>query len=145
MVPVRIKKLDPKAIIPKYATEGAAGMDLHACLNEPMRLYQGQQTLIPTGLAMEIPPGYEGQIRPRSGLSLKHGITVLNAPGTVDSDFRSDIGVVLINHHCRPYDLQPGERMAQIVFSKVSVVNFEEVDELRETDRGAGGFGSTGK
>ncbi len=145
MVPIRVKRLDPRAILPKYATEQAAGMDLCAVLDEPFRLYQEERKLFRTGIAIQLPPGFEAQIRPRSGLALKHGITVLNAPGTIDADYIGEIGVVLINHDCKYYDIQPGERIAQMVIAKVSVAHLVEVEELTETMRGSGGFGSTGK
>lgn len=144
MVPVRIKKLDPRAVMPRYMTEQAAGMDLCAVLDQPLRMYQNDRCLIRTGLAIQLPPGFEAQIRPRSGLALKHGITVLNAPGTIDADYTGEIGVLLINHNCYQYDIQPGERIAQMVLAKVSVANLVEVEELNDTDRGAGGFGHTG-
>ncbi len=132
--------------LPRYETAGAAGMDLAAALPEegPVTLEPGGRALIPTGLAMEIPPGFEAQIRPRSGLALKHGVTVLNAPGTVDSDYRGELGVLLVNHGTAPYVVSRGMRIAQLVFAPVTRGAFVEKVELDTSVRGAGGFGSTG-
>jgi len=140
---LEIKKLDPRAHIPVYQTAEAAGFDLHAI--ESLTLAQGERALIKTGLAMALPHGYELQIRPRSGLAYKHGITVLNSPGTVDSDYRGEIMVLLINHAAESFQIQEGERIAQGVVQEVTQASFEVVDELSETQRGSGGFGSTGK
>ena len=131
---------------PRYETDGAAGMDLAAALPEetPVTLEPGGRALIPTGLTMEIPPGYEAQIRPRSGLALKHGVTVLNAPGTVDSDYRGELGVLLVNHGTTPYVVSRGMRIAQLVFAPVTRGAFVDKVELDTSVRGAGGFGSTG-
>jgi len=131
--------------MPAYATAGAAGFDLRS--NEEVTLMPGEIKLVPTGLFMEIPLGYEGQVRPRSGLSLKRGITVLNTPGTVDADYRGEVGVILINHSDKPQRLERGERIAQMVIAKHETAEIEvveSVDELETTDRGQGGFGSTG-
>lgn len=130
---------------PAYATAGAAGFDLRS--NEEVTLMPGEIKLVPTGLFMEIPLGYEGQVRPRSGLSLKRGVTVLNTPGTVDADYRGEVGVILINHSDKPQRLEKGERVAQMVIAKHETAEIEvveSVEELETTDRGAGGFGSTG-
>lgn len=148
--------------LPKYETIESAGCDLRAelslinnkllfksCLiqssdNEPvLKIAPGGRALIPTGLKMALPVGYEAQVRPRSGLALKHGITVLNTPGTIDSDYRGDVGVVLINHGCDTFDVHQGDRIAQLVINKIEQVEFEIVDALDDTARGAGGFGST--
>lgn len=133
--------------MPAYATAGAAGLDLRANLESPVELQPGERKLIPTGLFMEIPTGYEGQVRPRSGLSLKQGLTVLNTPGTVDSDYRGEVGVILVNLSNEVKTIPHGERIAQIVFAKherAEIETAESLEELESTDRGAGGFGSTG-
>ena len=131
--------------MPAYATAGAAGFDLRA--NIEVTLLPGERKLITTGLFMEIPLGYEGQVRPRSGLTLKRGLTVLNTPGTVDSDYRGDVGVILINLSSEPQRIEVGERIAQMVIAKhetAEIESVESVEELESTDRGTGGFGSTG-
>lgn len=142
---VLVKRLHPDAILPKYQTKGAAGMDLHACpllgaLVPPMG-----RILVGTGLSLVIPPGYEGQIRPRSGWALRHGVTVLNSPGTVDSDYRGEVKVLLINLGGEPVEIKRGDRIAQLVIAPVVQATLREVEQLDETERGAGGFGSTGK
>lgn len=142
---VRVKRLRPSAELPRYQTPGAAGMDLHAALDAPITLAPGARALVPTGLALAIPHGWEGQVRPRSGLAAKHGVTVINAPGTIDSDYRGEVGVVLVNHGQEPFVVKHGERIAQIVFAPYAQATLEEVDELDETARGAGGYGSTGR
>lgn len=131
--------------LPEYATIGSAGMDLRANITEPITLGSLERTLIPTGLHIELPVGYEAQIRPRSGLAIKHGITCLNTPGTIDSDYRGDVGVELVNLSKEPYTVFPGERVAQMIINKYEQVEFELVDKLSETERGEGGFGHTGK
>ena len=131
--------------LPIYETIGAAGMDIRANTSEPIELAAFARKLIPTGLYLEIPPGYECQIRPRSGLALKHGISVLNSPGTIDSDYRGELGVVLINHSDKLFVLNPGDRIAQMVFNKIECVQWNEKKEIDKTDRGIAGFGSTGK
>ena len=131
--------------VPAYQTEHAAGADVHAALDGPVLLQQGKHALIPTGFCYEIPPGYEMQVRPRSGLAFKHGVTVLNAPGTIDADYRGELKVLLINHGPEPFEIQRGERIAQIIIAPVSHAEFAEVEELSDTTRGEGGFGSTGK
>ena len=143
-VHVRAKRLRPDAVLPRYQTDGAAGMDLHAALDAPVTIAPGARAMISTGLAFAIPAGWEGQVRPRSGLAARSGITVINAPGTIDSDFRGDVGVVLVNHGQEPVLVRPGERIAQIVFAPYARASLVLVDELDETARGAGGYGSTG-
>ena len=131
--------------LPFYATEGSSGMDIRANIKEPITLGTLERKLIPSGIKMEIPEGYEIQVRPRSGLALKHGISIVNAPGTVDSDYRGDIGVILINLSKEDYTIQPNERIAQLVLAKVEKAQLEIVKEINTTERGAGGYGSTGK
>ena len=142
---VAIKKLSEAAVIPQYATEQSAGQDLHAVLDEPVTLRSLERKLIKTDLAIALPVGYKADVRPRSGLALKHGITVLNTPGTIDADYRGNIGVILVNLSSEPFTINNGERIAQLVISKYERVEWNEVDELSETQRGTGGFGSTGK
>ncbi|HKJ83880.1 MAG TPA: dUTP diphosphatase [Mariprofundaceae bacterium] len=131
--------------LPFYATEHAAGMDLRAAVEEETVLDPGQRTLVPTGLAMALPEGFEAQVRPRSGLALKHGITVLNSPGTVDADYRGEVGVILINHGDTPFHIRRGERIAQIIVAPVTRAELVEVEQLPNTARGEGGFGSSGR
>ncbi|MBO7494007.1 MAG: dUTP diphosphatase [Bacteroidales bacterium] len=134
--------------LPSYASSSAAGMDLRANLSEPVVLQPFERKLIPTGLFMELPADCEAQVRPRSGLALKHGITVLNSPGTIDADYRGEIGVILINLSQEPFEIQPGERIAQMVIAQFRQVKMQEVntlEELSDTERGAGGFGHSGK
>jgi len=142
-IPVKIKRLRPGPT-PRYMTEQAAGVDLHAALETPFILHPGERALVPTGIAVEIPVGYEAQVRPRSGLALRHGIALVNSPGTIDADYRGEVGVILINLGAEPYTVENGERIAQMVFARCERAFFLEVDELGETDRGAGGFGHTG-
>jgi dUTP pyrophosphatase len=130
---------------PAYATPQSAGVDLKANLEEPVTLQPLQRTLVPTGLFIALPAGFEAQVRPRSGLAAKHGITVLNTPGTIDADYRGEIKVILVNLSQEPFEIVPGERIAQMVIARHEQVQWEEVDELDATERGAGGFGSTGK
>lgn len=130
--------------IPEYATLGAAGLDVRANLDEAITLQPLERRLIPTGLSVAIPMGYEIQVRPRSGLAFKHGITVLNSPGTIDADYRGEIGVLLVNLSNTPFVVEHGERIAQLVVAKHEQAEWEIVNELSETARGAGGFGSTG-
>ena len=141
----KIKKLSQLAEIPEYATEQSAGVDLRAVLNEPVTLRSLERKVVMTDLAIALPRDYEAQVRPRSGLAAKHGITVLNTPGTIDADYRGNIGVILVNLSTEPYTIHNGERIAQLVIAKHERVEFVEVDELDETERGDGGFGSTGK
>jgi dUTP pyrophosphatase len=141
---VEVKRLRADAILPRYMTEGAAGLDLAAALDAPVTLAPGERALVPTGLALAIPPGFEGQVRPRSGLAVKHGITCLNSPGTIDADYRGEVKVLLVNHGREPFVIQSGERIAQLVIAQVSRAVLVDVAELSGTARGAGGFGSTG-
>ncbi len=131
--------------LPAAQTSGSAGLDLPADLRESVTLGPGERRLIPTGLAFAIPNGFEGQVRPRSGLALRHGVTVLNAPGTIDSDYRGEVAVVLINHGQAPFVVEPGMRIAQLVISRHELVELELVENLDDTARGAGGYGSTGQ
>ena len=133
--------------LPAYETGGSAGMDLRAALAEesPMTLAPGARALVPTGLKIALEPGYEAQVRPRSGLALKHGLTCLNSPGTIDSDYRGEVGVILINHGQEPFVIRRGERIAQLVIARHEQATLVEVEALDETARGTGGFGSTGR
>lgn len=133
-----------KHALPAYETSASAGMDVRANLDEAIELKPLERALVKTGLFMELPVGYECQVRPRSGLALKKGITVLNSPGTVDADYRGEVGVILINLSNETYVVEDGERIAQLVFAEVAQAEWTQVEELTETDRGAGGFGSTG-
>lgn len=146
---VRLQRL-PAALglpLPASASPGSAGLDLRAALPEDVEevvLRPGERALIPTGLVLEIPPGWEGQVRPRSGLALRHGIGLLNSPGTIDSDYRGEVGVILINLGESPFPVRRGDRIAQLVFARVEPIEWEESEALAKTDRGEGGFGSTG-
>ena len=131
--------------LPQYATSQSAGIDLRANLAEPVILKPMERKLIPTGLFIELPEGYEAQIRPRSGLALKHGVTVLNTPGTIDADYRGEIGVILINLSTEDFKIEHGERICQMVIARHEQAEWIQVEELNETERGAGGFGHTGK
>ena len=131
--------------LPHYGTEAAAGVDLRANISEPIILKPLERTLIKTGLFIELPVGYEAQVRPRSGLAYKHGLTVLNTPGTIDADYRGEIGVILVNLSNEDFKIENGERVAQMVIAKHEQAEWSLVEELSDTDRGAGGFGSTGK
>jgi len=131
--------------LPKYETAGAAGLDLRSNLDEEVVLKPLERKLFPTGLFMEIPVGFEAQVRPRSGLALKKGLTVLNTPGTIDSDYRGEVGVILVNLSNEEVKVEPGERVAQLIVASFEQVAWEETDALQETERGTGGFGSTGK
>lgn len=139
---VKVKRIHPEAVIPKYEHEGDAGVDLHAV--EPAVIKRGERALIKTGIQVAIPKGFELQIRPRSGLALKEGITVLNTPGTIDAGYRGEIGVILMNHGVKDFTVAAGMRIAQMVLNQVEEASFQEVEELDATTRGAGGFGSTG-
>jgi len=143
LIKLKVKKLNKLAEIPQYQTQEAAGFDLHSV--EDVVIAPNERKLIGTGLSFEIPKGYEIQIRPRSGLAYKHGITVLNSPGTIDSDYRGEIKVLLINHSNESFEIKVGERIAQAVIQEVIQATFEEVEELNDTARGNKGFGSTGK
>jgi len=131
--------------MPKYATAQAAGMDLCAAVKADVVLAPGARAIIPTGYAIALPPGYEAQVRPRSGLAAKNGVTVLNSPGTIDADYRGEVGVILINHGTEPFTVTRGLRIAQMVIATYAMVTWTETAALPETARGAGGFGSTGK
>lgn len=145
VTPLKLKKLRPQAVLPVRATSGSAGLDLSACIDAPMTLAPGQRALIPTGLAAAIPAGTAGMIYARSSLGVKHGIALSNGVGVIDSDYRGEISVGLCNFSSEPYTIQPGERIAQLVFHPVLLLPVEEADSLDETARGAGGFGSTGR
>ena len=145
MVKVLIKKLDPSVRLPHYKTEGSSGMDLMAFLKVPIKISPGKSELIPTGLSIAIPDDTEVQIRPRSGLAAKSNISVLNTPGTIDSDYRGEIKVILFNHSDNEFKVSNNDRIAQMVLMPVLKVEFEEVKDLPNTIRGSGGFGSTGK
>lgn len=141
---VKVKKLNDKATLPEYQTEHAAAMDIHACIDEPMVVQPLQRFNVPTGLAFEIPAGYEMQIRARSGLSSKHGITMINGVGTIDADYRGELSVLMINLGQEAFVIEPDMRVAQMLVQKYEKVSWQLTDELSETDRGVGGFGSTG-
>jgi dUTP pyrophosphatase len=144
MINVQIKN-HSKHPLPKYQTALSAGMDLHANLEQSISLKSGERMLIPTGLFIELPEGYEAQVRPRSGLALKHGITVLNSPGTIDADYRGEIKVLLINHGAETFEINDGERIAQLVVAQHATVSWQETSTLTNTERGEGGYGSSGK
>ncbi|MDR3254123.1 MAG: dUTP diphosphatase [Synergistaceae bacterium] len=143
-VTVRFKRdaAASRAPLPSYATDGAAGMDLRA--SETIELEPGEFKSVGTGLFLEIPPGFEGQVRPRSGLAARHGVTLLNSPGTIDSDYRGELRVIVINHGSEIFKIEPGDRLAQIVFAALVRVELDETDGLSDTKRASGGFGSTG-
>jgi len=141
---LRIKKKDERAALPQYESPGAAGMDLRAFLSEDITVAPLERVRIPTGLYLEIPSGYEAQVRPRSGLAFHSGISVLNTPGTIDSDYRGELGVIIINLGAEPFTVKNGDRIAQMIISPVIRVAISESEFLSETERGAGGFGSTG-
>ena len=131
--------------LPEYATSQSAGLDLRAHLAEPLLLNPGERAMIPTGLRMALPPGWEAQVRPRSGLALKQGVTVLNSPGTIDADYRGPVGVILINHGADSFSVEPGERIAQLVFARFEQAVWQPVKELDQTERAEGGFGHSGR
>ena len=141
---LQIKQLKTDINTPKYATTDSAGFDLEATCDQDITIEPGETALIPTGIAMALPKGYEAQVRPRSGLALKNSITVLNTPGTIDADYRGEVGVILINHSKENFTVTKGMRIAQIIINKYEKAEIEVVDNLDETERGAGGFGSTG-
>ncbi|WP_210462970.1 dUTP diphosphatase [Rufibacter roseolus] len=143
-LPVKVINLG-KHPLPAYATEHSAGLDLHANLNAPVTLKPLQRTLIPTGLSIELPEGHEAQIRPRSGLAFKHGISIVNSPGTIDADYRGEIKVLLVNLSDVDFVVEDGERIAQMVVARYERVAWQAVEELSDTERGVGGYGSTGK
>lgn len=142
---VQFRRMRPDAIVPRYMTANAAGLDLCAAIDSAIELAAGERAAISTGLAMAIPEGFEGQVRPRSGLAKEHGVTVVNAPGTIDSDFRGVVHVLLLNTSKHAFVVEPGTRIAQLVIAPVVQAELEEVEELSVTARGAGGFGSTGR
>ena len=146
MLRVPVKRLAHGANLelPTYATMGSAGMDLRAAVEAYITLSPGGRSLIPTGIALALPDGYEGQVRPRSSLALKHGVTVLNSPGTVDPDYRGELSVLLVNHGDQPFTVHRGERIAQLVIAPATTATLREVEDLPDSDRGEGGFGSTG-
>jgi dUTP pyrophosphatase len=131
--------------LPSYATKGSAGLDIYAALEKPMNIAKGSIEMVPTNISVEIPKGYEIQVRPRSGIAAKHGIGILNSPGTIDSDYRGEIKIIIINLGKEDFIIQPAERIAQLVVSKVYTAKFTESDELNNTSRGEGGFGHTGR
>lgn len=146
MKKIQVKIVKEKdVVLPKYETSGSAGVDVRANIKEPITLNSLDRVLVPTGIKMEIPLGYEVQVRPRSGLAIKHGITMLNSPGTIDSDYRGEIKVIVVNLSKEKYTIEPNERIAQLVLNKVEQMKFIEVETLDETERGEGGFGHTGK
>ncbi|MBP3847630.1 dUTP diphosphatase [bacterium] len=145
MTVLKIERLKNNKVLPEYKTQGAAGMDLCAAISEPIILKPLERKLIPTGLKIELEHGYEAQIRPRSGLSIKHGITLINCVGTIDEDYRGEVCVPVVNISNEEYTIEPDERIAQMIIAKVEQAQIEVVTELTQTQRGEGGFGSTGK
>ena len=146
MKKIQVKVVRKKGVeLPKYETEGSAGMDVRANIKKPITLKSLERILVPTGLKVAIPEGYEIQVRPRSGLAIKHGITMLNTPGTVDSDYRGELKVIVVNLSNETYTIEPNERIGQFVLNKIEQIEFVEVEELDSTERGEGGFGHTGK
>ncbi|MFC1669848.1 dUTP diphosphatase [Spirochaetota bacterium] len=143
MIPVKIK-LDPEAKLPEYKSPAASGADIYALVKEPMEINPGETVLVPTGMYIEIPEGYEAQIRPRSGLALKHGITLLNTPGTIDSDYRGEIKIIMTNLGKDPFTVTKGMRIAQMIFNKIYRGHFINTDELNSSERNDGGFGHSG-
>jgi dUTP pyrophosphatase len=141
---INIKKLKPNAILPSYQTSQAAAMDVHACLNEPMVVEPFERCMVPTGLAFDLPEGTEMQVRARSGMSIKHGMTLVNGIGTIDADYRGELNVLMINLSKEAFTVEPGMRVAQVLVSKYEIVQWNEVDEVSPSDRGIGAFGSTG-
>lgn len=142
---IKILKRHPDAIVPQYATAGASGLDLHARIPHDIYLQPGVRFTCPVGIGIELPEGFEAQVRPRSGMAMKHGVTVLNAPGTVDADYRGEICAILINHGDQAFKIEPNQRIAQLVIAPVVRVELVHDGELSETERGEGGFGSTDK
>ena len=145
MIKVQIKKLNSKVKVPKYKTDGSSGVDLEACIENPIIVEPNSSKLIPTGISLSIPQDCEVQVRPRSGLAAESSISVLNTPGTIDSDYRGEIKIILFNHGNEQFVVKNGDRIAQMVLVPVFKFQFEEVNELTQTNRGSGGFGSTGK
>lgn len=144
-VTVRVRRLCDRAVVPRYMSEGAAGLDLASAADAEIAIPAGGRAAVPTGLAIELPPGYEGQVRPRSGLARKTGVTILNAPGTIDSDYRGELQVLLVNLGPEAQVIRPGDRVAQLVVAPVTRVEIQEAEDLSETARGSGGFGHTGR
>ncbi len=147
-LPIKIKRVgDPEAVFnpPAYMSDGASGMDLSACLTAALTLQPMERGLVPCGFSIELPPGFEAQIRPRSGLAIRQGITCLNSPGTIDHDYRGEVKVVLINLGAEPFEIKPGERIAQLVIQRVERAQIQTAEDLNHSARGAGGFGSTGR
>ncbi len=144
---LRVRRLPHAADLPlpSPASPGAAGLDLRAAVVEDVLLRPGERSLVPTGLVLELPEGYEGQVRPRSGLALRHGVTCLNSPGTIDSDYRGEVAVILANLGSEPFVVKRGERIAQLVVARCARIEWEEADSLQDSERGSGGFGSTGR
>ncbi|MBK8994803.1 MAG: dUTP diphosphatase [Myxococcales bacterium] len=143
---VRVKRVGQVEVpLPAYQTPDSAGLDLCAALAQAVTLTPGERRLIPTGLALAIPPGFEGQVRPRSGLALRHGVSMVNSPGTIDADYRGEVGVILVNHGAEPFVVEPLMRIAQLVIAPVVRARLEWAESLDATERGAGGFGSTGR
>lgn len=142
---LRFKRLDPRAVIPAYQSDQAAGLDLHAVIDHPLQISAGEISLVPCGFAMALPEGWEAQVRPRSGLATKHGISMPNAPGTIDADYRGEVKIPIINLGRSSFTIEAGMRIAQMVIAPVARVVVEEVENLDETARGDGGFGSTGR
>ncbi|MEI6237162.1 MAG: dUTP diphosphatase [Candidatus Saccharibacteria bacterium] len=142
---IKIKKLNKDAIIPKYQTKHSVGMDLHARIDKPITLKPGERAVIWSGISVALPSGYEAQIRPRSGLAAKHGISIVNSPGTIDADYRGEIGAILINLGKEDFEIKSGDRIAQMVIAKYEQADFVQVKELDITERGDGRLGSTGK
>ena len=142
---ISIKKLKPNALLPQFATAHAAGRDISACIDEPITLQPHERAVIPAGFAIALPPGYEAQVRGRSGLAAKHGIMPANGVGTIDADYRGEVGVILLNTSNEPFTVEPNMRIAQLVVAKHETVEWNEVEILDETSRGEGGYGSTGK
>ena len=145
MTKILIKRLNKKAILPKYETSGSSGLDISACIEEGIIIKPGEKSLVPTGIAVSIPENFELQIRPRSGLAAKNSVSVLNTPGTIDADYRGEIKVILINFGKKDFEIKNGSRIAQMVLCPISKGELQEVETLDATGRGVGGFGSTGK
>jgi len=144
-IKLKVEKLPNNKKLPYYATKGAAGMDVTAGIDEPVTIKPFERKLIPTGIIIELPENYEAQIRPRSGLSIKHGITLINCVGTIDEDYRGEVCIPLVNLSDKSYEIQPGERIAQMIVSPIQKVELQEIEKANSTARAAGGFGSTGK
>ncbi|MFZ1258331.1 MAG: dUTP diphosphatase [Candidatus Saccharimonas sp.] len=142
---VQFQKLHENAVLPRYQTAGAAAMDVAACIDAPVTIAPHERAIIPTGFAMALPVGYEAQIRARSGMAAKHGMMPANGIGTIDSDYRGEVGVILLNTSNEPFTVEPGMRIAQMVITRYETVQWHEVSELNATERGAGGYGSTGR